>query len=185
VQFTKLEGDDPGQIINQRRLQLQSLLADRFKLAIHRETRPTPIYELVVSNSGPSIHEATPGDTYANGVKQPWDGRPFGPGIWSVGQGEFVGQGLSMAALARFLSRVLGREVVDKTMLTGNYDFTLHLQAGDPGPSASKSADILAAVPRDLGLQLNPQARPVEAIIVDHIGHISAMRIRNRPSRLP
>jgi uncharacterized protein (TIGR03435 family) len=90
-----------------------------------------------------------------------------------------------MALLVDWLSVQLGRKVVDKTMLTGDYDFTLHFQAGDPWPSASKSADILAAVPRDLGLQLNPQVGSVEMIIVDHVEPVSAMRIRYHPGRLP
>jgi uncharacterized protein (TIGR03435 family) len=164
VRFPKVEGSDPIEVMNQRRLWMQSMLARLCKLEVHRETKQAPIYELVVSASGPNFHEATPGDTYANGVKQPWDGRPFGPGIWDAGQGKFVGQSVSMAGLAGFLSRQLGREVVDKTALIGNYDFTLRWA----GEGASKPAAILAAVPHDLGLQLNPQVGPVEMIIVDH-----------------
>lgn len=175
VQFTKLEGDDrihfpPIQLMNHHNLQLQSILADRFKLAIHRETKPVPIYELVLSASGSNFHEA-----------------PLGQGIMPVGRGrgEFVGQGAPMAMLATFLSMQLGRKVVDKTMLTGNYDFTLHFQADHPWPSESKSAAILAAVPRDLGLQLNPQVGPVEVIIVDDAEQVSALNLRYRPGRLP
>jgi uncharacterized protein (TIGR03435 family) len=168
VQFTKLEGDDgihlppPIELMNHHRLVLQSFLADYyFKLAIHRETKPAPIYELVLSASRPNFHEA-----------------PLGPGIRPVGLGEFVGQGVPMALLADWLSMQLGRKVVDKTMLTGNYDFTLHW----PSENANKSAAILAAVPHDLGLQLNPQVGPVDVIMVDHVDHFSAMNIRYRPA---
>lgn len=174
AQFTKLEGDDgihlppPIQLMNHHNLQLQSILADRFKLAIHRKTKPAPIYELVLSASGPNFHEAAPGD----------DSGPKGPasGLGLRGPGEIVGQGAPMALLVDWLSIQLGRKVVDKTMLTGNYDFTLHFQAGDPGSSESKSAAILAAVPRDLGLHLNPQVGPVEAIIVDHAEQVSGSK---------
>jgi uncharacterized protein (TIGR03435 family) len=171
VQFTWLGGDDTMQIMNHHRLQLQSILAEYFKLAIHRETKPAPIYELVSSASGPNVHEA-----------------PLGHGISPVGPGEFVGQGAPMAMLADWLSMQLGRRVVDKTKLTGNYDFTLHCDKNafqKPWPSESKSAAILAAVPRDLGLQLNPQTGPVDVIMVDHVEPLSIIDLRFRPKRLP
>jgi len=178
VEFTKLEGADgirlppPNELMNHHNLQLQSILADRFKLAIHRETKPSPIYELVLSASGPNFHEA-----------------PLGQGIRMREPDEVVGQGAPMTLLVGWLSMQLGRKVVDKTMLSGNYDFTLHcskdiLQKSGPRESASKSAAILAAVPRDLGLQLNPQVGPVEVIIVDHLDHVSAMNLRFSPGRL-
>jgi len=179
VEFTKVEGDDgihlppPNELMNHHNLQLQFILADRFKLAIHRETKPSPIYELVLSASGPNFHEA-----------------PLGQGIRLREPDELVGQGAPMTLLVGWLSMQLGRKVVDKTMLTGNYDFTLHcskdiLQKPGPRESASKSAAILAAVPRDLGLQLTPQVGPVEVIIVDHLDHVSAMNLRFSPGRLP
>jgi len=179
VEFTKLEGDDgihlppPNELMNHHNLQLQSILADRFKLAIHRETKPSPIYELVLSASGPNFHEA-----------------PLGQGIRLREPDELVGQGAPMTLLVGWLSMQLGRKVVDKTMLSGNYDFTLHcskdsLQKSGPSESASKSAAILAAVPRDLGLQLNPQVGPVDVIMVDHVDQISAINLRFSPGRLP
>jgi uncharacterized protein (TIGR03435 family) len=176
AQFTKLEGDDgvhlpaPSQLMNHHNLQLQSILTDRFNLTIHRETKQAPSYELVLSASGPNFHEAAPGD----------DGGPKRPasGIGPRGPGEIVGQRVPMALLADWLSIQLGRKVVDKTMLTGKYDFTLHcgedcFQKPWPSESASKSAAILAAVPRDLGLQLNPQVVPMEVIVVDHAEQVS------------
>jgi uncharacterized protein (TIGR03435 family) len=178
VQFAKLEGDGihlppPTELMNHHNLQLQSILADRFKLAIHRETKQSPIYELVLSASGPNFHEA-----------------PLGQGIRLREPDELLGQGAPMTLLVGWLSMQLGRKVVDKTMLTGNYDFTLHcskymLQKSGPTESASKSAAILAAVPRDLGLQLNPQVGPVDVIMVDHVDQVSAINLRFPLGSLP
>jgi len=157
----------PNELMSHHNLQLQSILADRFKLAIHRETKPSPIYELLLSASGPDFHEA-----------------PLGQGIRMREPDELVGQGAPMTLLVGWLSMQLGRKVVDKTMLSGNYDFTLHCSKDilqKPGPSESKSAAILAAVPRDLGLQLNPQVGPVDVIMVDHVDQVSAINLRFRP----
>lgn len=110
VELTRLSLDE-------RRAMLQPLLTDRFKLAIHRETRELPIYALVVVKMGPKLKEAKPGDTYPNGIKGP-DGLPHA-GIMSWERGRLEAQGVSMTSLVRPLSRVLGRTVLDKTGLTG------------------------------------------------------------------
>lgn len=101
---------------------LQSLLSDRLKLTVHRETKELPIYALVVAKDGPKLHEAKPGDTYPNGIKGP-DGIG-GPGmnvqtIGAGGRSELIGQGLTMASLVGLLSEQLHRTVLDKTGLTG------------------------------------------------------------------
>ena len=54
---------------DQRRLMLQPLLAERFQLKVHRETRELPVLALVIEKGGPKLHEAKPGDTYPNGIK--------------------------------------------------------------------------------------------------------------------
>jgi bla regulator protein blaR1 len=107
-----------------RRQMLQALLADRMKLVIHRESRELPLYELVVAKNGSKLQEAKPGDTYPNGLKGP-DGVAHG-GMMRVGRGDLTAQGLAISGLARLLTMQLGRTVVDKTGLTGKYDFTLH-----------------------------------------------------------
>src|SRR5437868_11443776 len=104
----------------QRRLILRPLLADRFKLKIHTETRQLPVYELVVAKGGSKLKEATPGDTYANGVKGP-DGVGRG-GMMRVGRGQLTAQGVPMSSLVNMLSQQLHRTVIDKTGLTGKYD---------------------------------------------------------------
>ena len=62
-------GEDERRVERQR--MLQALLADRFKLTIHRETKELPIYALVVAKDGAKFQEAKPGDTYPNGIKGP------------------------------------------------------------------------------------------------------------------
>lgn len=131
-----------------RRQMLQALLADRMKLVVHRETREQPIYELVVAKGGLKIQEAKPGDTYPNGIKGP-DGVAHG-GMMRMGRGEVTGQGLPVSSLARLLTMQLGRTVVDKTGLSGKYDFTLHwtpdesqgrmFRGPGPGPGAGSAA---------------------------------------------
>jgi bla regulator protein blaR1 len=141
---------------------IQGLLADRFKLALHRETREVPVYELVAAGEGPQLHAATPGDTYANGVKSV-GGRPTGGGgISQPAKGQLVGQGVRIASLVRELSRELGgRIVVDKTGLTGNYDFTLQWKPDE------SHASIFSAIQEQLGLKLESQKEPVEVLVID------------------
>lgn len=153
------------------RLMLQSLLEERFKLALHRETRIQQVYELSVAKGGPKLKpSAGPGR----------DGRE---GIFGRGRGETTATNMPISALVGFLSQRLGSSVIDKTGLSGKYDFTLSFlpepNAGDlalfgpPPPDAQTPADsgrpsIFSALPEQLGLKLESARGPVEVLIIDH-----------------
>jgi uncharacterized protein (TIGR03435 family) len=147
--------DDPANVL---KLMLQSLLEERFKLAIHRETRIVPIYELVVAKAGPRLKDTAGPD--ANG-RQGFFGRP---GYW-------VATNQGVGSLVGTLSRQLGRPVRDKTGLTGKYDFTLTYspeltpQVGaDPGASS-----VFTALEEQLGLKLESARGLVEVLIIDSV----------------
>jgi uncharacterized protein (TIGR03435 family) len=161
AKFNNPDGDNRSKVVmDLRRLSLQALLAERFKLVLHRENREAPVYALTITNDS-KLHEAKAGETYANGLKLP-SGKPMGPGIWTYNEGGVAGQGVSPEELAQYLSRQLGRVVVDETGLKGHYDFTLHWTGTE-----NQAANLLTAVPKELGLALNPQLGPVETLIVD------------------
>ena len=176
----------------ERRRMLQALLADRFKLTLHRQTAQLGVYVLVVAKNGPKLQEAKPGDTYPNGLKDPEGGSPTGMfrlGNFHEGRGELVGQGLSMAKLLRLLSQnILNRSVIDNTELTGNYDFTLEWKIGDEsqGPMFKETGDhpqvtgstslpefsgpsFFNAIQEQLGLKLESQNSPGVVLIIDHV----------------
>jgi uncharacterized protein (TIGR03435 family) len=163
---------------------LQALLADRFKLSIHRETKELPVYALVAAKNGPKLQEAKADATYPNGIKGP-DGVARG-GMMRIGGGEVTGQGLPIANLTRMLSQQLGRTVIDKTGLTGKYDFTLQWTpdesqgpmfkgadgappGGNPAPPESSGPSLFTAIQEQLGLKLESQKGPVEIIVIDHV----------------
>ncbi|MGH9239804.1 MAG: TIGR03435 family protein [Vicinamibacterales bacterium] len=150
------------------RQMLRSLLQDRFKLAVHRDTRVEPIYELVVASGGFRLTPVEP--------------RSTGPrGIGTVGQGNVTGTAAQMSGLASFLSGVLGRWVVDKTGLPGQYDFTLTYapepgQAGSPvaPPEGAAQADpnrpsLFTALQEQLGLRLATNRGPVDIVVIDGV----------------
>jgi uncharacterized protein (TIGR03435 family) len=179
--FKKLTAD-------QRRLErarmLQKLLADRCKLTVHIETRELPVYALVVAKNGPKFQEAKTGESYPSGIKGP-DGIARG-GMMRMGRGELTGQGVPLTFLVSQLSRHLGRTVLDKTGLTGNYDFTLQwtpddgqgpmLKGPDGGQPAAEGAppessgpSVFTALEEQLGLKLESQKGPVEIVVIDHV----------------
>jgi bla regulator protein BlaR1 len=147
-------------VLEYRRM-LQALLADRFKLTVHRETKELPAYALVIASNGPKLEPAKPGDTYPNGMKD-LDG--FGHGdIMEFGRGLLTGQGVPMAFLVRELSKKLGgRIVVDKTQLGGKFDFTLQWTPDESGVA------LFTAIQEQLGLKLELQKGPVEVLVLDH-----------------
>jgi bla regulator protein BlaR1 len=150
----------------QRKRMLQELLADRFKLALHGETRHFPVYDLVIAQNGSKLQEAKPGDTYPNGFRGP-DGRA-GAGMMHIEKGRLIAQGVPVALLVRELSQELSREfggsiIEDKTGLRGNYDFALQWAPEDT--RASK----FVALQEQLGLKLESQNGPGEILVIDHV----------------
>jgi bla regulator protein BlaR1 len=154
-------GNDQGNLA--RLHMLQSLLADYFKLTLHRETKELPVYTLVIAASGPKLQTAKPGDTYPNGMKGP-GGRPVGTGYFEPQKGKIVFQGRPLSSLIQYLSDRLGRTVLDKTGLNGNYDFALQWAPTSP---ESSSPSVLAAVQEQLGLKLEPQNTATEVLVID------------------
>jgi len=148
---------------DQMRERLRALLADRFQLTLHRETKELPVYSLVIANNGPKIQQAKPGDTYPNGMK--CGDRPCGAGaLMEPEKNKLVGQGVPLAPLVRLLSQRLGgRIVVDNTGLKGNYDLTLQW-AADGSPAA-----ILTGTQEQLGLKLEPTKVPTQVLVIDSI----------------
>jgi bla regulator protein blaR1 len=170
--------------LEQRRM-LQALLADRFKLTVHRETKELQEYSLVIAKNGPKLQESKPGDTYPNGIKGP-DGRGGAGMVGLDGTGGLRFQGLPIGTLVGLLSAQLGCTILDKTGLTGNYDFTLpwtpdQNQAqtfdgpagGQRGtdnihPPDSSGPSIFTTIQKQLGLMLESQQGPVEVLVIDH-----------------
>ena len=183
----KVDGADvpalKGLTIDQRREMVRKLLEDRFALKTHEETKELPVYALVVAKGGPKMHEAKAGDTYPNGVKGP-DGKGGAGMMWFNGK-ELTAQGVPISNLMRFLSNQTGRTVIDKTGLTGNYDFTLELPARQgpmamqkPSGSDAAGADsapedagpsIFTLVQDQLGLKLESTKAPLSVVFIDHV----------------
>jgi bla regulator protein BlaR1 len=151
-----------------RQRMLQSLLADRFKLVVHTETKEFPVYVLTLAKNGPKIREAKAGDTYENGYKLP-NGKPSGAGFNSDEEGKVSAQGVTAENFAQWLSRQVGRTVIDKTGLTGRYDFALSWSVDEDESSASAGRPaILDAIQQQLGLKLESGKGPLEVVVVDH-----------------
>lgn len=161
----------------QRAAMLQSVLADRFQLHAHRETRDRPVYALVVAAGGPKLKEAIPGELHPNTAKANPSGFVHGATIFATGQGQLTGEAAGMADLALALSNseaeILGRTVVDKTGLTGRYDFILQMDADlSSQDAAARQQDQTAALftaLQQLGLKLQPATAPAEYLVVDHL----------------
>ena len=159
-------------------LMLQTLLEDRFKLKLRRETKDLPMYALVVARNGPTL-KASDGDCPA-GAQPPKP--PAVPcGAFMMSRNQLSGQKVPLGQLTAALSRILARQVVDKTGLTGRYDLKLEwtpdetqarLGPGDPGPGQpppeSSGPSIFTAIQEQLGLRLESQKGPVEMFVIDH-----------------
>ena len=166
---------------------LRNMLADRFKLKVHTETREMPIYALVRSRDdgklGPKLQPST--------VECGAAGRGRGAASPSGGlslenlpscsilatAGSVGGTGLPLTQLASNLSQRVGRTVVDRTGLTGRYDFLLEYTPDPPAGAAlpgGEPADldrpsIYTALQEQLGLKLDAQRGAVDVLVVDAI----------------
>ncbi|SPE43153.1 conserved exported hypothetical protein [Candidatus Sulfopaludibacter sp. SbA3] len=163
---------------------LRDLLADRFKLQVHREIKQVSGYALVVDKNGSKLkpHVETPdsgkalADTVSPADSDP-DGYPVVPlgRVMAVsgGKARFRGDGRGLSWLEGMLSGQVDAPVNDQTGLTGTYDFTMYWSMrqtvdGDGGP------DLFTAVQKQLGLKLERKKVPVEMLVIDHLEKVPA-----------
>ena len=137
---------------------LQSLLEERFHLSIHRELKEQPVYALIVGKGGSKLHETT----HENEE----------PGLRQVAH-SFTFTNAKMANLIGVLSQVAGRKVLDKTELSGQYDFKLSYAPDRDGTSGGGSdglpESVFTALREQLGLDLEPEKGQIAFLVVDHI----------------
>jgi uncharacterized protein (TIGR03435 family) len=159
---------------DQVRLMVQSLLADRFKLQVHHETKELPVYVLVLATNGPKLTED--------------NSHPELGGISARGPGKLDAASSPMSILASILSfqpEIGGRTVADKTGLQGNYTYTLHwtpenlaANGGQSAPGApspgSSGPSLFEALQDQLGLKLELTKAPVDTVVIDYIEQPSA-----------
>lgn len=187
----KFEGDPPsvrpGTGADHMMLATRSLLAERFKLKVHRETRELDIYALMVARAdgrlGPQLKTAADNcspEAIAARRGSPPPAPGTGPvcGIqWSAGRVRFGGYPLSLFATS--VSGQVGRAVVDRTGLAGNWDFDMKYAAPPPQgplpqgvelpPTDPDAPDLFTAVREQLGLKLEATKGPVEVLVIDSI----------------
>jgi uncharacterized protein (TIGR03435 family) len=147
---------------------IRALLADRFQLKAHTEKKKQmPAYALVIAKSGPKLKENA--------------GEP-GPDV-HVERGRLAFKKVRLAALTAQLTRQLGKQVIDKTNLVGEYDFVLDwipepgensAIPGQPGPPEPTSGEnngpsIFTALQEQLGLRLETTQAPLDVLVIDRV----------------
>jgi uncharacterized protein (TIGR03435 family) len=151
---------------------LKSLLASRFRLQVHNETKETTVYSLGIARGGLKMKLSAD-------QTEPQKGGPK-----DLGPGRIVGEGVPMYVLVNLLSDMLGRAVINKTGLTGKYDVNLQ-PLSDSLPAQTDPANTLAqadvlniaiidAVEKQLGLKIGTMKAPEKILVIDHIERPSA-----------
>lgn len=190
--FTAMQSMNRSQRSQRRQLMEQSLLADRFKLKLHTETRDQPVYALTFSKGPhpkPSANVPTIGATV---LLSPGGSDAVRPenlqhGIVVVRKGQFLEMTVKAMTIDAFVRAIAtfpelgGRAVVDQTNLAGTYDFTLDWSpeelttaspgsdgATSPGPD-SDAPPLFTAIQQQLGLKLVPSKGPAQVLVIDHI----------------
>jgi uncharacterized protein (TIGR03435 family) len=136
---------------------LQALLAERFKLALHREAKPIEAYVLEVARSGPKLEKSEGGGSRT-----------------SNGRGDIVATNTTMDRFAEILSRQMDLPVVNRTGLEGVFNLRLHWTpesnrpAPDAGAAASEGTSVFTAIQEQLGLRLRGQKVPIQVLVIDH-----------------
>jgi uncharacterized protein (TIGR03435 family) len=153
---------DTALTVEQTRAMLRTLLADRFKLAVHRERRGVPVYALFVDRSG---HKLSTADidcpVTGRGARLPIS---FPPGTLLSCTPQ-----LTMAQVVFTLNRFVDRPVVDRTGLDGRYALSLKFAGTDPLAGADGLPSLFTALREQLGLRLEPQSDSVDALVIDHV----------------
>jgi uncharacterized protein (TIGR03435 family) len=145
-----------------RKQRLQSLLLDRFHLTCHFVVKQLPVYEMVLAKGGPKFAETTAPPERQHSVNSNGDSRKIDMNV----------RGVTMAEAATALSSEVERLIVDKTGLTGRFDFSLTFA---PAAARTEETDspivpaIFTSLEEQLGLKLVPSKGPVQVLVIDSV----------------
>jgi uncharacterized protein (TIGR03435 family) len=149
----KLTGRERGSM-------LLPILAERFQLKAHTETRILPVFELVVAANEPKFKHSADQKSHSTGTSIQGSDR----GI------QLTAQNISMASLASSLEGQVHRPVIDRTGLAGNYDVAMKWSSDTlPSAEAISGPSLFTALQEQLGLKLRPSKDPVDTLVVDHV----------------
>ncbi len=184
----KIDGDvapprEPGQP-DRAMLAMRTLLAERFKLVGHKETRDLDAYAMVLVKPGqrgpalvPAAQDCSPDALAARRANPPAPGGPpFFCGLQNRGPGNVVMSGMPISFYAGTLGNQTGRYTIDRTGLEGRFDFTLKFAPAPPpgqAPGATPNAvdpnapDLFTAIREQLGIKLDSVKAPVDVFVVD------------------
>lgn len=158
----------------QREAMLAAVLEDRFQVKVHTETKQMPVYDLVIAKNGPKLKETPPAKASEGGPAPEKGSR----GGYSTNDTELTATALQISSLAEWLSGKFNRTILDKTGLTGEYDFhstfsadTAELSGEDDGRQSKGDAaapSLFTALQEQIGLKLESTKGPVKTLMVDH-----------------
>lgn len=142
------------------RLMLQTLLAERFGLKIHHEKKEQQVYALTLAKNGPKFHEST----------------TVGPSGFSEDKTGAMGERVSIYEIADKVSQLPDRIVIDRTGLTGRYDFRIDLSPymnaaadGKDGPRSDVMSVLFSGFNDQLGMKLEPGKEIVDLVVIDSV----------------
>ena len=167
------------------KLMLQSLLAERFKLAVHKDTRPLPVFLLSSGKSKPRAKESD-GKTPSGCQVQPQPNSQPLSGAFTVVACRNVTMAVFAEALRGMANAYLGNTVIDSTGLIGAWDFDIKWHQRNQIPAAgSEATTIFDAVDKQLGLKLERQTRPLPVLVVDGVNRNPTENAPDVTKKLP
>jgi uncharacterized protein (TIGR03435 family) len=141
--------------VGQLRIMLRNLLADRFKLALHRETKNFPVWDLVVANGGPKLTPSAASSVHA------------AESLPSIDGDSFVFAGVTMPEFAAMFAQLRGiGPTVDRTGIAGSFD--IRLKSAPEYTREADTAALMAILQEQTGLRLVSSKAPFEVMVIDH-----------------
>jgi len=145
---------------DQMKLMTQALLAERFQLKVHHDTKELPVYVITAGKTGPKLFPPKDGETHMLRVSP-----QVGPDQ-KVASYRVTATRFSLSQLSDTFARQLGRVIVNKTGLDGDFDFTMDLTPDDSRPSPLDPSLLIDAM-RQLGLSMSSQKLLVDFLVID------------------
>ena len=152
----------------QMKLMAQTLLADRFQLKLHHESRSISVYVISAGKAAPKLLLAKDGETHS--IR-------FAPRMGAdqkISAYQIIATRFSLTQLSDAFARQLGRPIVNQTGLDGEYDFEFELTPDESRPSPTDPAFLLSALRDQLGLTLKSEKIPMDILVIDSAEKVAA-----------